>query len=288
MRASVTADARFGLVRQNPELRGRQFGRGEAVSPASRASAGCPGVLRPRRPGLTFLPLLADRRSPPERTLPPPVDDELVRQECDGTEASAARKSGCAPKFPRIGRQALRSGRTTRSSRWTTSCGSPSGSSDVWRPATPRSTRRGVPDQPFGERHAGAVDDLDRVVGLERALDPAHAGRQQRAVVRTQRPAGAVVDHDPARRRPGRRRSTACGSTGARRRGSTTVPTARPATASRDDVGRVGGRDHRPHARPRRDLGRGQLAWPCRRSPGRCRCRRRAPRARRRPRRSPR
>ena len=55
-----------------------------------RPAAALPGwVLRPRRPGLTFLPLLADCRSPPKRTLPPPADDELVRQECDGTRPCA-------------------------------------------------------------------------------------------------------------------------------------------------------------------------------------------------------
>src|SRR5205807_349825 len=40
-------------------------------------------------------------------------------------------------------------GRTTRSSRWTTSWGTPSGSSEVWRPATPRSTPAGYLTSPF-------------------------------------------------------------------------------------------------------------------------------------------
>ena len=67
-----------GPVRYRPGIAARPsvwpFGRGEAVS--LPAAALPDWAQRPRRPGLTFLPLLADRRSPPKRTLPPPVGDE--------------------------------------------------------------------------------------------------------------------------------------------------------------------------------------------------------------------
>ena len=139
--------------------------------------------------------------------------------------------------------------------------GQPSGSSAVRRPATARSAAARVADQALGERRAGLVDDLDRVVGVERALDAAHPGRRAATGRRShERPAGAVVDDDAALRRPGRTRSTACGSTGAAAAGRTTVPTGSPGERVDDHVGRVGGGDHRAHARPRRDLGRRELA----------------------------
>ena len=80
--------------------RTRPSGGVRPCRPPAAHPAGRPGALRPRRPGLTFLPLLADRRSPRARTLPPPVDDELVRQECDGRGAGA---QGRVPNCPGAG-----------------------------------------------------------------------------------------------------------------------------------------------------------------------------------------
>ncbi len=188
----------------------------------------------------------------------------------------------------RVRPKSVDQGRTTRSSRWTTSCGQPVLELGGLTPGDPPEHRRGVPDQPFRERHARTVDDLDRVVGVEGALDAPHPGRQQGAVVRAQSAAGTVVDDDPSGRGRGRRRSRASGSRAARPGAGQAVPTARPAMASRHHVGGVGGGDHRPHPGPRGDLRRRQLGGHARRSPARCRCHRRAPRARRRPRRSPR
>ena len=91
-------------------------------------------------------------------------------------------------------------GSTTRSSRWMTSWATSAGRSRVRRPAVRRRTR-GV-----GGRHALGRTRRRRVRRprprrprrTARHLD--HAGRQQRRAPLDQRPAGAVVDDDGARR----------------------------------------------------------------------------------------
>ena len=61
-----------------------------------------------------------------------------------------------------------------------------------------RGHHRGAhPHQPLGEHLAVGVGHLDRVVRREGAADLDHAGREQRAPVRLERPAGARVDDDP-------------------------------------------------------------------------------------------
>ena len=96
-----------------------------------------------------------------------------------------------------------------------------------------------VAHQALGERRAVLVDDLDRVVGLEVALDPAHpAGSSDRPSVDERAP-GAGVDDDPAGARPGRTRSTACGSSSRSCRG---------ADGGADRLARRGRRDDTPGA----------------------------------------
>ena len=120
--------------------------------------------------------------------------------------------------------------------------------------------RRRVPDEALGERRAVGADDLDRVVDVERAVDLAHAGGEQRPVV------GAQARGARRRRRrcvPAAPRANAIHSLRLESRcglGRTAVPTARPSIASTIDVGHVGAGDHRAHTRPRRDLRRRELA----------------------------
>ena len=167
--------------------------------------------------------------------------------------------------------------------------GQPVASSEVWRPgdplrAPPRSTGPGPSRTARRCRRRSRPRRRRRRSPRRRARRPAAAsgGRRHRA-----RRAPSSTTTRPGARR-GRTRSTACGSRAARPRARTTVPTGRPAMASADDVGRVGGGDHRPHARPRGDLRRRELGGHAAAPPCGARCRRRAPRARRRPRRSPR
>src|SRR4029453_18327104 len=56
--------------------------------------------------------------------------------------------------------------------------------------------RRGVAHDALGERATTRIDDLDRVVGVEVALDVAHARGEERPVVGAQGAPGAVVDDD--------------------------------------------------------------------------------------------
>ena len=109
--------------------RGRS-GRGDPASPSSRSSP-------------TVEALVEDS--------PPAGRRRVVRQECDGSR-DPQRKSGrsgnagrgaiSAPDAAQVRPSEQGQGRTTRSSRWTTSWGSPSASSDVWRPATAAQRRR--------------------------------------------------------------------------------------------------------------------------------------------------
>ena len=198
------------------------------MSPASRAFAGA-GALRPRRPGLTFLPLLADRRSPRTRTLPPPVDDELVRQECDGTGAAAQERV----------RETLIRGRDGQRQHDEVVAvddlvGQPVG--EVGRsggPATAAQRGRGVSDQALRERHARR----------RRRSRPRRRRRTSPSTSRT--PAGSSERSSRARAPGGRRRRRRPGPPRPRAnaiqslrlesrsaRGGTTVPTARPAIAS--------------------------------------------------------
>ena len=230
--------------------------------PAARP-AGCPGVLRPRRPGLTFLPLLVDRRSPPERTLPPSADDELVRQECDGTR-SHARKSGCAENL-------VAQGSTTRSSRWMTSCGEPVG--QVARCGARRRPEggRGVPDQALGERHA-----------RRRRRSRPRRRRRTRPRRRGPRPA-AASDRPSTTARGGRRRRPRPGPAAPRANAIQSLRLGRRSAAGRHDGAdrppgdRVG--DHVGRRRPRRSpparpttprSSPPRACWPSRRSPARC------------------
>ena len=59
----------------------------------------------------------------------------------------------------------------------------PRGGRAVRRPATARSASPTRRDQALGERSPVLADDLDRVVGLELALDAADAGGEQRPAV---------------------------------------------------------------------------------------------------------
>ena len=87
------------------------------------------------------------------------------------TEPGPARKSGCG----RIPDQ----GSTTRSSRWTTSCGQPVGRGRRSGGRRRRAARAAeYRTRPFANGTPRAVDDLDRVVGVERALDAADPGRR--------------------------------------------------------------------------------------------------------------
>ena len=87
------------------------------------------------------------------------------------------------------------------------------------RSAAPMRTRPLANTSPSGPATSTASSASKRPSTLD------HAGRQQRAAVALERPAGAVVDHDRAGRADGEARSTACGPAAARSRGSTTVPT---------------------------------------------------------------
>ena len=167
-------------------------------------------------------------------------------------------------------------GRTTRSSRWTTSWGSPS--AELRRLAArdpPQRRRRSSATRPLANGAPVVVDDLDRVVGVERALDAADAGGEQRAVVAahsarrapsstTTRPAGAAGERDPqlaARQALGSRPDA--------------VPTGAPGDRV-DDHRRARRRRRSPRARPTTPRSWPPRAcWPCRRSRAPCPCRRR-------------
>ncbi len=124
-------------------------------------------------------------------------------------------------------------GSTTRSSRWTTSWVMPSGRSNVRQTGDLAQAGGIEPAQPLGEHHAVGSGDLDRLVGLEAALDAGHAGRQQRHAALEQRPLRPVVDEHRARASRPRTRSTACGPAGVGCGARTIVPTpASPVTAS--------------------------------------------------------
>ena len=210
------------------------------MSPSSRASR---WALRPRRPGLTFLPLLADRRSPPKRTLPPPVDDELVRQECDGTRR--AQERGAEKSRSGLGHVGtVRSGQDDEVVAVDDLVGQPVGElggaaagdraqdrrggtgPGPWRTTAPSSSTistassasnvaldaRARPPAssdvlPSHERAARAVVDDDPAGRARRERDPQLAARQPLArAARTTVPTGAPGD---ARRRPRRARRPA-------------------------------------------------------------------------------
>ena len=200
------------------------------MSPAAQAVGGPRGAAAAAtRP---HLPPAPRRPSKPSsgRTLPPSAGDESCG-ECDGTHGSE-RKSR-SPEITSVGRARLgvpiRAGRRGRRG-GRPRAGRPSASSAVRRPAT-RAQRGGVEyrTRPLANGAPVVVDDLDRVVGVERALDLPHPGRRAATGRRRHSAApGAVVDDDPPDGARARTRSTACGSTAAAARGCTTVPTARP------------------------------------------------------------
>ena len=173
-------------------------------------------------------------------------------------------------------------GRSTRSSRWMTSWAMPGG--QVARVVAGDAAQLGGLDEhhPAGERHAVGAGDVDGVAGGEAARHVDDAGRQQARLALDERPAGAVVDGDRARRPGTRTRSTACAPTAcgggprtscrpARRRSP------RPARAARAALAMT-------VRTPDHDAIRAASSFePSRRSPARCRrCRRGSPAAGRR------
>ena len=171
-----------------------------------------------------------------------------------------------------------------------TSWGTPSGRSPVRRPASAAERRRRRPAPgPWRTPCRRGRRPRRRRRPSNAPVDRDDAGRQQRPVALDRAPGGRRRRRRPCPTSPtanaihslraGRRRS----------RGCTTVPTpGAPATASASTPGRSARGDDRPHARPGRDLGRGDLRGHAAAPPRRCRRRRPAPRARGRPRRSPR
>ena len=192
--------------RERPrELRCGRCGRAR-----DRAVAGCD----PPAQASCQLPVIAGRLEPrPDalrrraEALPPSAGDEC-REVCP-TSQPDRKPAACH------GARATQ-GRTTRSSRWMTSWGAPSGSSLVWRPATRGEHPARVADEALGERLAVVGDDLDRVVDVERALDALDPGGEQRAVVVAQGLAARRRRRRRARTRRARTRSRACGSRAAR------------------------------------------------------------------------
>ena len=238
----------------------------------SPAAAALPGgaaaeATRPHRPPAPRRP------SKPSSEDSPPVGRRRAPSECDESSTRDAvwrTARASASVRPRSGVRAGRRGRRGGRPR----AGRPSGRSAVRRPATARSAAARVADQALGERRARRRRrSRPRRRRRTRPRPPrTPAGSSERPSAH-ERAAGAVVDDDPARRAPARTRSRACGSRGAAAAARTTVPTGSPVERVDDDVGRVGGRDHRAHARPRGDLRRRELARHPAAPPRRCRCR---------------
>ena len=150
---------------------------------------------------MSSAPFLAEVGAPgehPARRLGPPA--QLLDARPDATHWASVpldRSVNSGAFLPGPSRDATKNyGSTTRSSRWTASCGKSSGRSDVRRPAAARSCCGAVATQSLCEDGALVVEDLDRRVGLEDSLDAAHARRQQRFAAAHQRPPGAGVDLD--------------------------------------------------------------------------------------------
>ena len=117
------------------------------------------------------------------------------------------------------------------------------------------------PGETLGEHAAGGVDHLDRIVAVElafhlRARRPAAAnGRRRRG------PCGRRRRRRFGPKSRARTRSRACGSESAERRGLHDGADDRARRwRRRTTPGSCGVGDHRPNARPRRDLGRRKLA----------------------------
>ena len=131
-------------------------------------------------------------------------------------------------------------GRTTRSSRCTTSRGTPSDRSPLRRPAMSEAGADGDPHQALGEHRAVGVGDLDRVVGVEGALDPHHPGRQQRHAAARRARAGRPASTTTRARRADGEGDPELAGRQARGRGA--APRCRrrrsPATASASTSGR--------------------------------------------------
>ena len=177
---------------------------------------------------------------------------------------STPRKGGTAvPRAP-VGAQ----GSTTRSSRWTTSWGSPSGSSAVWRPGD-RPERRGAGTGPGPWRTARpSAPTISTASSTSNAPSTAaDAGGEQRPAVvarargarrRRRRPArGAARERDPA----------ACGS-GAARGAARNDGADRAARRSRRRPRRARRPPRSPRARPTTPRSsRPRACSPCRRSP---------------------
>ena len=106
--------------------------------------------------------------------------------------------STAAERPARPGRRPLSPGSTTRSSRWMTSCAH-LGRQVGGAPAGHRAQGVGVDGgDALGEDLAVGPGHVDRVAGVEVALDADARRRQQRDAALDEGPAGAVVDHDRA------------------------------------------------------------------------------------------
>ena len=224
----------------------------------------------------------------PRRHRPPPADTGGETSRPDpGAEPPARAGRGRPPRLTAYG---AAQGRTTRSSRWMTSWGTPVGEVGGAPPGDRRERRRpAIRTRPLANTRPSGPATSTASSASKRPVDLDDAGRQQRDVALDERPPGAVVDDDGARRADGERDPQLAGRQALRSRGSTTVPTpGAPATASASTPGAVGGGDDRAHARPGGDLGRRQLRGHAAAPPGRAGAAGHAPRARGRPRRSPR
>ena len=161
--------------------------------------------------GLGPLAQLLDARHPPRVPL-----DRSVKS----LRISAARRRADSGR---------RYGSTTRSSRWTTSWGGPRGGRRCGgrRRCGAATTCSGV--RPLANTRAVVVDDLDGGVGVEAAVDVAHARGAattcRRSTSARRAPASTMIRPFG---RPARTRSRACGSASRCARGANDVPTGLP------------------------------------------------------------
>ena len=207
----------------------------------------------------------------------------LPRRALAGPAVEGAVRKGLRPSGvlgPSGQRSARISPAATRSSRWTTSVASSSGSSSRAPPSQRRSVRRAVAGEALGE-HLAPGPSISTASPASKA--PWHrttpAGSSDRPAAR-QSPSGAVVDHDRPRRGSPRRRSTACGPAGGDRCGAGT-PCRPPGSRRGRRRARPGDRPRRsPSARPTRSRSWPRPAWtPSRHCPRRSPDRPPAPRA---------
>ena len=241
-----------GPLRQGQGHVGADRDVGREPDAGSRAS-------RPQQPGQG-----PSRRDPGPARLP---DTDRGRDPGHRVVVSPAARP--APATPRRAPPPAdrSSGRTTRSSRWTTSCGVPS---RLRRAAAGdgREGGRAEAGQALAEDGAIGAGHVDGVAGLEGPVDTDHAGGQQR------HPRSVNAQH---RRRPGRRprparrsRSTACEQPAASPRHHHGADAGVPATASASTRAASRARSRRGR-RTRPPSWRPRPSRPCPRSPTPCR-----------------